>query len=436
MTARGPTPPGPTPPGATPPGATVRGLTARGWAFLGAGVTIVVGAALLGFPDLTRIGVLLAVLPLLALASVWRRTPQIAARRLAPAVLRPGESAQVRVELRNEGRRGTLPHLAREHVDPQLGHGPHVVLPRLAPGEREDLTYTIRGAARGRYVLGPVALGLQDPFGLTLSRGALRETAEVLVLPRVEPLGGGGHRWHGGAGERPMPHMVASQGEDDLSTRFYRQGDDLRRIHWPATAHRAELMVRQEERPARRRAVLVLGPRPADPPAGGGPSFEWAVSALASVAVYLAGQGYAVHLVSAETVREGRAARALGVDAVLRCLAVAAPDAGDVEPVLRAARAITAGVLVAAVTADDGPAVRRLTRARAPGTIGVLLLDGASGAPGGQAPVPGPAGANGVADLVRAARAAGWRAAVVRPGAGVAETWDRVTATGPRPVPA
>ena len=55
--------------------------------------------------------------------------------------------------------------------------------------------------------------------------------------------------------------MVALHGEDDQTVREYRDGDDLRRIHWPATARTGELMVRQEDRPAKRRAVVVLDSR-------------------------------------------------------------------------------------------------------------------------------------------------------------------------------
>ena len=55
----------------------------------------------------------------------------------------------------------------------------------------------------------------------------------------------------GGLGsEGSVPHMIALHGEDDVSVREYRDGDDLRRIHWPATARTGDLMVRQEERPA------------------------------------------------------------------------------------------------------------------------------------------------------------------------------------------
>ena len=40
--------------------------------------------------------------------------------------------------------------------------------------------------------------------------------------------------------------------------RAYQIGDDLRRIHWPVTAHRGELTVRQEGSSPIRSATLVL----------------------------------------------------------------------------------------------------------------------------------------------------------------------------------
>src|SRR3712207_7749235 len=49
-------------------------------------------------------------------------------------------------------------------------------------------------------------------------------------------------------------------------TRAYRHGDDLRKVHWRATARTGELMVRLEERPWRAEATPFL-----DTPARGHP---------------------------------------------------------------------------------------------------------------------------------------------------------------------
>ena len=56
----------------------------------------------------------------------------------------------------------------------------------------------------------------------------------------------------GGGRHEPLPGMshrvVATSGVEDLVTlRPYVVGDDLRRVHWPSTAHADELQVRRDE---------------------------------------------------------------------------------------------------------------------------------------------------------------------------------------------
>ena len=43
--------------------------------------------------------------------------------------------------------------------------------------------------------------------------------------------------------------------------REYVEGDDLRKIHWPATAKRGGFMIRQEETPWHTRATILLDDR-------------------------------------------------------------------------------------------------------------------------------------------------------------------------------
>ncbi|GAA1646069.1 DUF58 domain-containing protein [Georgenia ruanii] len=409
-------------------------LTTRGLAFLAAGLAAVLAAVVLGYPDITRIGVLLAALPALAVLTGWRRTPRLGVRRsVAPDLLWPDGEATVTLEVRNEGRRPTLPFLATERLDPALGDAPRLVLPPLRVGERHAATYRLHPARRGVYALGPLALELRDPFGLTRAGLEPGDPAELVVLPRVHELGGVRLRREGDAGDWHVPHSVAPQGEDDISTRHYRYGDDLRRVHWPATAHRGQLMVRQEERPARRRATLVLDSRAkAHWGTDEDGSFEWAVSALASVAVHLGRQGWSLSLVSADTVREGTAARVLGADAVLRELARARVHWGDLDPVLRAARELPAGAVVAVATDHDEPALRRLVPARPHGAAGVLLLVRAETfAPGALADPPGPGAADRADRLARLARAGGWRTAVARAGDPPSTVWPAATAARP-----
>lgn len=402
-------------------------LTTRGRAFVAAGLTLVVTGLGLGLGDLTRIGVLLVALTVLASLTSRRGLPELSVeRRVRPARLAVDEVATVEVEFGNTGSRRSPILMAEERVDYTLGDRPRFVLPRMAPGERREVSYAIRSHLRGRHRLGPLTLRIRDPFGLSARAVALSSTSEVLVLPRVEELTSGRAGGEGIGAEGVIPHMVALHGEDDVAIREYRDGDDLRRIHWPATAHQGELMVRQEDRPARRRAVLVLDSRAAGHRGSGASgSFEWAVSAVASVAVHLAGHGYAVHLVSHESVTEGRSAEIIDVDSALEALALAGTDPGPtLDEVLHAAHPLTAagGLVVAVATDHDEGLLRQLLTLRQPGGVALLLLlDSASFAHGGGA------GDSPAEDLAEVARAAGWGTRVVRSGESIARAWAAVS---------
>ena len=68
-------------------------------------------------------------------------------------------------------------------------------------------------------------------------------------------------------------------GDEFHSLRPYVIGDDLRRVHWPTTARRDELTVRQDERHQQGRTTVMLDVRRAVHDEA---SFERAVSATAS----------------------------------------------------------------------------------------------------------------------------------------------------------
>jgi uncharacterized protein (DUF58 family) len=222
--------------------------------------------------------------------------------------------------------------------------------------------------------------------------------------------------------------MVALHGEDDVAVRSYRDGDDLRRIHWPATAHRSELMVRQEDHPARRRAVIVLDSRAAGHQGSGATgSFEWTVTAAASVAAHLSQHQYTLHLASSETTAEGLTTQAAEIDDALTSLAMAQPGAAqEFDQVLRWAHPLTStgGLVIAIVTDHDEAMVRRTAALRQPEGTGLMfLLDTASfdrprpGAPTDLTPA--------MADMVTAA---GWSTCVVTSGMTVAQAWSIISA--------
>jgi uncharacterized protein (DUF58 family) len=111
-----------------------------------------------------------------------------------------------------------------------------------------------------------VRVASASPFGILwwtrLVRIPLPEP--LLVAPRLgrplaDPLSTSPLSSSGG---RPLP---AASGQP-RSTRAYRHGDSIRRVHWPATAHSGELMVRESEEPNRAPLVIRVD-LPSDPAA-------------------------------------------------------------------------------------------------------------------------------------------------------------------------
>lgn len=404
-------------------------LTTRGRAFVAAGLTLLVGGLLLGFADITRVGMLLVALPLLAgIIARRRRNNVMATRTVHPARLIVDQTASVEVVLQNTSDRRTQLQFAEERLNHLLGDRPRFVLPPMEPGDIREVHYQIRSQVRGRYRLGPLMLRVRDPYGLATITTSLPGSTDVLVLPHIEILGSTRPGGKSIGAEGAIPHMIAQHGEDDVAVRSYRDGDDLRRIHWPATAHRSQLMVRQEDLPTRRRVVIILDSRAAGHRGSGTlGSFEWAVTAAASIAAHLSERRYALHLVSDETTAEGQATQTVEIDVALASLAMARLGvAQQFDEVLHSAHPLASagGLMIAIVTDHDEAVLRRIAALRQLGGTGLmLLLDSASFAR------PRPAAPTDQAlALAGMVAAAGWSTCVVSSGMTVEQAWDIVSA--------
>jgi uncharacterized protein (DUF58 family) len=278
----------------------LRGLTTRGRSFLAAAVAAAISAVVLGETDLLRVAVLLVVLPLLAAGYVGRSRYRLACTRtLEPQRVPVGASARVVLRLQNMSRLPTGTLLLEDRLPYALGSRPRVVLERLGAHQASSVAYTVRADVRGRYEVGPLVVRLTDPFGLCELLRSFPSVDRLTVVPQVSALPtvrlAGEYAGTGDSRAR----SVAVHGDDDAATREYRHGDDLRRVHWRSTARTGELMVRREEQPWESRATVVLDTR-SYAHRGEGPtaSFEWAVSATASIAVHLRQAGYKLRLVS------------------------------------------------------------------------------------------------------------------------------------------
>lgn len=275
------------------------GLTTRGRSFISAGLAAAICAVLLGQEDLLRVAVLLVALPLGCAVMLTRARYRIGlTRTVTPSRVSAGSPLRVRLELQNLARLTTRVLLAEDKVPYALGAPPRFVLDRMPGSQQAAVTYSLRAEVRGRYPIGPLRLRVADPFGMCELTRSFTAVEHVMVVPRLWELTAvtGGGIW-GGAGDS-LARAAAVSGEDDIATREYRDGDDLRRVHWRSTAKRGELMVRREEQPRQMRATVLIDTR-ARGHRGDGPasSFEWAVSAAASVAVHFTGLKHGVRMV-------------------------------------------------------------------------------------------------------------------------------------------
>ncbi len=408
------------------------GLTVRGRAFLAAGVTAVVCAVLLEQRPLSRVGVLLVALPLLSAAVLARTRYRLSlVRDVSPRQVVVGQPARVSLTLTNDGRTPSGLLLLEEQVPYELGARPRFVLEGIGHGWSRHTAYQVRADLRGRFEVGPMSVRVTDPFGLLELGRAFRSTATLTVVPRTVPLPAIplGQGWTGSGDERLR--AAATGSAEDVTVRTYRQGDDLRRVHWRSSARTGELMVRREEQPWQARATVFLDDRVvAHRGTGASSSFETAVMATASVATHLAQRGYTVRLVTATgedptTARHG---------------AEHGPDAGallEALAVLRLHAAVrldeawlsdhSAGVTVAVVgllQTADAPVLRRMAH---PGLALALALDLDSWG-------RGPGGPGGPATPVLVHQ--GWRVSSLGPGDVLTHAWQELGRGGARPAAA
>jgi len=99
---------------------------------------------------------------------------------------------------------------------------------------------------RGLYTLGPTSLRSGDPLGLCSVEIRHPDSTILMVLPPVLPLPAIEIAAGGSVGEGRRLRRTALETTVSVETvREYVMGDPLRAIHWPTTARRDELYVRQ-----------------------------------------------------------------------------------------------------------------------------------------------------------------------------------------------
>lgn len=273
---------------------------------------------------------------------------------------------------------------------------------------------------RGRFPFSDARLVLGDHLGLETVTLPVDASGAIVVHPRLVELSAlfseAGRQ--GSDGRRLMLRRPA--GFDLHSVREYEQGESLRRVHWPTTARRGQLMVKELDDAPRDAVVVLLDCDPSgdvgDPPDS---SFDAAVRAAGSIVRVYAVRGRRSTLVTTSASPAAVDVCSLDGDfrAVLDTLAAVEPDAG--YPLRRAlahddARVARAGELVVVTATLDPASLRALVAAATRRLLSVVWVDAPSHAGRPTPTLPG----------LLQLTAAGVPVAVVRRGADLAAALD------------
>jgi uncharacterized protein (DUF58 family) len=271
------------------------------------GAAVVVAGYFAGRSEYLAVGGAALVAALFGLAFVRLRRPRLAIGRLfSPPVVAAGDPTRVTLRVRNIGAAPSIALAWNDAVPWYEPHGPNELEPVGVFERVRNLAYEIRPPRRGLYPIGPFVAEYQDPLGMATATLAIGDADRLVVVPAIAALSDGGPALAEGDGAAQLVQRRVTGSNEDLSTREYRPGDALRRVHWRASARHGELMVRQEEHRSHPDARLVVDTRRRGYPdarvdrgvtwAGeySSDAFEWVVRMAGSLGVHLQSAGFQV----------------------------------------------------------------------------------------------------------------------------------------------
>jgi uncharacterized protein (DUF58 family) len=197
-------------------------------------------------------------------------------------------------------------------------------------GRRARGRYVLRSVPRGRYAFSETRVVVEDPFGLAQAERALEHGGAIVVYPRLVDLDAVfSERASAGIGGALGRLRVRRPAGVELhSVREYQEGESLRAVHWPSTAKRGDLMVKDLEDARRDDLAVVLDAR-AETAVGEPPdsSFDVQVRAAGSILQLYARRGRRAMLVVNSSPRRTQRVRSHDGDwrIALELLAAAEP---------------------------------------------------------------------------------------------------------------
>lgn len=223
-------------------------------------------------------------------------------RRVETSPLFVGQPMLVRVEVLNNKNR--LRSLSIE-VEELISAGPRSerstqlrgLLLELEPGEVKSCFIRLQASRRGVMPSAGLMVATKFPFGFFSKRRFFSIPNRYVVLPALETIHS--RRWATIAAGLDQRMAGIGSGDEFHSLRDIRPGEEARRVAWKISARRDRLVIREHEKPATRRLMLVLVNAVVDP-VEEYEDFEQAIKRTASLAHHYMDQGYSVGLATAD----------------------------------------------------------------------------------------------------------------------------------------
>ena len=211
--------------------------------------------------------------------------------------LRVGERLESRIDVRS---RSPLPKFGLEvrELSEMPGHNTAAVI-NLPPFGETSLTLSVPLVKRGVYRIGAPLLAGGDPFGIFNLRRKRPGSEPLAVLPYVVDIPPFSVAQGDTSGEGSLLRSAPEATSSASTIREYRSEDSTRYIHWPATARRGRLMLKQFDGGMEdvlwilldMQAGMVVGDELEN-------TEEYAVTAAASIAKSYSELGWAVGLMA------------------------------------------------------------------------------------------------------------------------------------------
>ncbi|MFO0587384.1 MAG: DUF58 domain-containing protein [Polyangiaceae bacterium] len=306
------------------------------------GITLGVGLAAINTGNnllYLLLGMLLSLIVVSGVMSDLSLRSLTVTRRL-PARAQVGRAHLVEIEVFNHKKQ--IPSYAIEVEDLRAGQpaDKRCFFLKISPSSAQVAAYRRTPARRGRDRHVGFRIATRFPFGLFEKSREVTAEGDLIIYPAVDPVRLPAER----DGRRDGGAATASRGGGDeiLTLRPMREGDDRRDIYWKKSTMRDQMVLRERARETRPDVDLPLDVvRPAGAPDTFAQTFERRVREVASRAVahIKRGDGAVVSTLLGDRVRGDRN---VGADPILRFLALVEPiDEAEVAGVRaeRAARA-------------------------------------------------------------------------------------------------